>query len=247
MSAEAQLLSRIDMKVDSPLLEIMFDQIPTVMFFAKDLQGRYIAVNSALVEQSGRGSKSRVLGKTSDDLFSVSGPSTMSHDLVVMSTGVAQVDELRMFYSGNGRRQWCLDSKYPVRDGNGSIIGLVGISRILSKPEEKTSSYTRLLKFIKLLESSDHRDLRISLLAEEVKLSMDTLERLCRTVYGMTPKQIMMRTRLERACRMLEMTSDTITDIAIACGYFDHSAFSRQFKVVTKCTPQQFRAAAQRA
>ncbi|MGA9096636.1 MAG: helix-turn-helix domain-containing protein, partial [Pseudomonas alloputida] len=34
-----------------------------------------------------------------------------------------------------------------------------------------------------------------------------------------------------------------ITEVAMRCGYTDHSAFSRQFKQLTGFTPRQYRQA----
>ena len=48
------------------------------------------------------------------------------------------------------------------------------------------------------------------------------------------------KVRLEKATELL--AGDTpITDIALQCGYTDHSAFSRQFKAMTGSTPRDFR------
>ncbi|MCY1313870.1 Virulence regulon transcriptional activator VirF [compost metagenome] len=70
---------------------------------------------------------------------------------------------------------------------------------------------------------------------------MDTLQRLTREVFQLSPKQILMKARIEKACELLESTSNSITDIATECGYSDHSAFSRQFRAALHCTPQQYR------
>ena len=239
------LLRAIEMKVDLALLEQIFDHLPAVLFYVKDREARYLLVNNTLLRQSGRGSKADVIGLTSDDLFGFTGPTTLTQDREVISTGKPVVDVLRLFFSADGHRQWCLSSKFPVADEAGQVVGLVGVSRILSRPDEKHASYKRLLDFLKMLEAPDQQQVRISEIAAAVNLSMDTLERLCREVFSMTPKQIMMRMRLDRACRMLETSADSITDIATECGYSDHSAFSRQFKAATLFTPQQYRAAAQ--
>ena len=48
------------------------------------------------------------------------------------------------------------------------------------------------------------------------------------------------KVRLEKATELL--AGDTpITDIALRCGYTDHSAFGRQFKTMTGSTPRDFR------
>ncbi|SDD51413.1 transcriptional regulator, AraC family [Variovorax sp. CF079] len=238
------LLRAIEMKLDLSLLEKMFDHLPSVLFYVKDREARYLVVNSTLLNHSGCRRKEEVVGLTSDDLFGFTGPTTLTQDREVISTGKPVVDVLRLFFSADGRRQWCLSSKFPLSDKAGQVVGLVGVSRILSRPDEKHASYKRLLDFLKMLEAPDQQNLRISEIAVAVNLSMDMLERLCREVFGMAPKQIMMRMRLDRACRKLENGQDSITDIATECGYSDHSAFSRQFKAATMFTPQQYRTAA---
>lgn len=245
MLDKENLLRAIEMKLDLSLLEKMFDHLPSVLFYVKDREARYLVVNSTLLSHSGCKRKEDVIGLTSDDLFGFTGPTTLTQDREVIATGKPVVDVLRLFFSADGRRQWCLSSKFPLTDNAGKVVGLVGVSRILARPDEKHASYKRLLDFLKMLEAPDQRhNQRISEIAAAVNLSVDTLERLCREVFGMTPKQIMMRMRLDRACRKLESSEDSITDIATECGYADHSAFSRQFKAAILFTPQQYRAAA---
>jgi len=60
--------------------------------------------------------------------------------------------------------------------------------------------------------------------------------------FHVTPKQLLKRKRIDLGCQMLEGTRHSITEIAGACGYADHSAFSRQFKSATQLTPAQYRA-----
>ncbi|MNC78534.1 HTH-type transcriptional activator RhaS [compost metagenome] len=75
---------------------------------------------------------------------------------------------------------------------------------------------------------------------------MDTLQRLTREVFQLTPKQMLMKARIDRACELLENSMTNITDIASECGYSDHSAFSRQFRAALHCTPQEYRASVRR-
>ncbi|MNR40249.1 HTH-type transcriptional regulator ChbR [compost metagenome] len=50
------------------------------------------------------------------------------------------------------------------------------------------------------------------------------------------------KVRLEHAHRLLH-SDMPITDVALLCGYTDHSAFTRQFKALTGFTPRQYRQA----
>lgn len=224
-----------------PLLEQIFDRLPDVMFFVKDSQARYVMVNQAIVEQSGMRSKSRVIGTTADELFPGTGHNTLAQDLSVIQSGKKIIDALRLYFSADGKKQWCLSSKFRMLDRQTGLYGLVGVSRILPRPDEKNSSYKRLLEFIRILELENDQKLLISEVAQSVNLSVDTLERLTKEIFHLTPKQMLIRIRIDKACQLLEETETSITDIATDCGYADHSAFSRQFKAATHYTPQQYR------
>lgn len=224
-----------------PLLEQVFDRLPDVMFFVKDSQARYVMVNQAIVDQAGMRSKQQVIGLTADELFPGTGHNTLAQDMSVINDGKKIVDLLRLYFSADGRKQWCLSSKFQFKDPETGQFGLVGISRILPRPDEKKSSYKRLMDFIRILETDSDQKLLISEVAQSVNLSVDTLERLTKEIFQLTPKQMLIRIRIDKACRLLEESQASITDIAGDCGYADHSAFSRQFKAATHFTPQQYR------
>ncbi len=67
--------------------------------------------------------------------------------------------------------------------------------------------------------------------------SVAQLERHCKRVFQLTPRQMIHKTRLEEGSRLLLETDLPITEIALRCGYTDHSAFSRQFRALTSLSP----------
>jgi uncharacterized membrane protein YqiK len=54
-------------------------------------------------------------------------------------------------------------------------------------------------------------------------------------------KQLITQTRLATASHLLRETDRPVADIAVDCGFYDHSAFTRAFRSVTDLTPSQFR------
>ena len=52
---------------------------------------------------------------------------------------------------------------------------------------------------------------------------------------------MIIKARLDAASKML-VGECSVTEIAIACGYHDHSAFTRQFKATVGMTPSEYRA-----
>lgn len=233
-----ELFKRLDHRPE--LLERVFDCLPDVLYYVKDAKARYLSVNRTLIERSGL-SRDNVIGKTADQLFPVTGASTVTQDLSVIEGNAAVVDRLRLYSTGIGHRYWCLSSKFPIVDDSGRGIGMIGVSRDLPRPDERHHGYRRLLDFLSYLEQHLGQNILVSEAAEEVSISADTLERLTKDVFHLTPKQLLMKLRIDHACKLLETTDNSITNIAASCGYADHSAFTRQFKLATHLTPRQYR------
>lgn len=224
------------------LFEQVFDSLPDVLFYVKDRHGRYLWVNETLVRRSGLGARDAVIGKTADQLFPVSGPSTMTQDLEVIRTKRPTRELLRLYRSAQGERYWCLSSKFPMLDSTRRVAGLVGLSRDLPRPNERHRSYHRLAKFLAYIDSQLDENVRILDAAEQASVSIDTLGRLVYEVFHVTPKQLLMKKRIDKACQLLEETDLSITEVSVACGYADHSAFTRHFKAATHITPVRYRA-----
>lgn len=236
----AQLFRQLDQHPE--LLERVFDCFPDVLYYIKDANARYLSVNQTLINRSGL-SREEVIGKTADQLFPITGSSTNAQDLSIIENKAPVVDRLRLYSSGAGHRYWCLSSKFPIIDSHGEAIGLIGVSRDLPRPDEKHHGYRRLLDYLNYVEQNIGQNILVTEAAQRASISVDTLERLTREVFHLTPKQLLMKLRIDHACKLLETTNNSITDIAANCGYADHSAFTRQFKAATHMTPRQYREA----
>jgi len=66
--------------------EILFDAMPDLVFFVKDLQGRYLVVNQTLVHRCGFKSKQELLGRTPLEVF----PEHLASNYVVQDQLVLQ-------------------------------------------------------------------------------------------------------------------------------------------------------------
>ncbi len=98
--------------------------------FVKDLQGRYLMMNSAGARFLGR-SIEEVIGKDASELFSPeSGRQIMERDRTVLQSGETCTYE-EVGVSGGVARTY-LSTKGPYRDATGQVIGLLGISRDIS-------------------------------------------------------------------------------------------------------------------
>lgn len=99
--------------------------------FVKDLQGRYLMVNSAGAAFAGT-SVPEVLGKTDRDLFNAETAQViMEADRRVIDQGATQTFEERV--TSNGITRMYLSTKGPYRDSHGEIIGLLGVARNITE------------------------------------------------------------------------------------------------------------------
>jgi AraC-like DNA-binding protein len=81
-----------------------------------------------------------------------------------------------------------------------------------------------------------------SALARRAQLAPPRFARLMKRFFGLTPSQFIAKARVAAASRLLRETDHSVAGIALACGFYDHSAFTRTFRAVTGVTPTQFRA-----
>jgi AraC-like DNA-binding protein len=223
-------------------VEDLFDRLPDVVFFAKDREGRYVRANETLVARCGKRHKREILGRTAEELFPRAlGAAYTAQDREVLRTGAPIEDKLELHLYPGGRYGWCLTFKVPLRGPSGTTTGLVGISRDLHRPDERHPEYARLARAVEAIHARFGETVRLAALASRVGLSMDRFERLVKQVFHVTPRQLLVKTRVDAASRLLRETEATVAAIAQACGYADHSAFTRQFRATVGLTPRAFR------
>jgi two-component system, NtrC family, sensor kinase len=109
------------------LLRAVIETIPDHVF-VKDLEGRYVMLNSTTASFLGK-SVEEMIGKDDAELWNPSTARQISQkDLKIMTTGVAETFEEAVVPS-NGQTETKLTTKSPWRDRDGNIIGLIGIAR----------------------------------------------------------------------------------------------------------------------
>lgn len=223
-------------------LEALFDQIPDIVFFVKDEKARYTVVNQTLVDRCGVTAKEDLIGKTVRDIFPPPlGEGYYEQDMEVLSKGTLVKDLLELHLYVRGEAGWCITNKVPVEDEDGKIKGLIGISRDLHMPADEAHGYRELAESIRFIQSHYGESLKVDELARMSALSEYQYEQRMKKVFQMTAGQFVTKTRIEAACALLRSTQKQIVDIAVECGFYDQSAFSRQFKATTGLTPSKYR------
>jgi PAS domain S-box-containing protein len=235
----AELADRVERSAF--LLEV-FDHVPGVVVFVKDADGRYIAVNETLVRRLGLRDRRQVLGRTALDLFPPPlGARYLTQDRAVLRNGHPISDVLELHLYPSGHHGWCLTTKVPVRGANGDVIGLAGTSRDVGPSDPAVAPLDDLAEAVRLIREEFARPLRVDDLAARAGLSPYQFGRRIRELFGLTPTKLLIKTRVDAACRMLVEEARSISEVAQACGYCDQSAFTRQFKAVVGLPPARYR------
>jgi AraC-like DNA-binding protein len=223
------------------LLEPLFDAMPDVVFFVKDHQARYVLVNSTLAARCGFRDKRALIGKTAEQIFPARfGRIYTEQDKAIVRQDSRLVNQLELHLYMGRQPGWCITSKIPLHDRQGRVLGIVGISRDLRAAEKTHPVYQRLAIAVKYIQDNYALPIKLAQLAALIGMSVAQIERYFHKIFHITPRQMLLKARVDAASGML-FGNSSITAIAARCGYNDHSAFTRQFKATVGITPSQYR------
>jgi PAS domain S-box-containing protein len=221
----------------------LFDAVPDTVYFVKDRDGRYTAVNQTLVVRTGRRSRGEIIGHTPEEVFPGElGRRIAEQDRAIMESGRLLAAELELHLYSNGREGWCLTWKSPLRDDAGSVAGLVGMSRDVRLGSDATEENKVFSEVLSHARRHLDQPLRLGDLAERAGLSVFQFDQRIRLLFGMSAGQYVTRLRIDHARERLRHSSAPISEIALECGYGDQTAFTRQFRKIVQLTPQKYRA-----
>jgi PAS domain S-box-containing protein len=134
------------------LLLSIIDTIPDHVY-VKDVEGRFILDNVAHRDMYGPKTEGTTMGRTVFDYYTADEAERFDdddHRVVETGEGIFNLEEVRV--QEDGGEIWIQTTKVPLRDTDGSIIGLVGISADIS---DRKVAEEQLLRFAAQLESSN--------------------------------------------------------------------------------------------
>jgi PAS domain S-box-containing protein len=223
--------------------EALFDALPDVVFFIKDAYGRYVVVNHTLAARCAGGDKTRLIGKKPEEVYPTPlAASYARQDELVLKTGKSIDQQLELHIYPGGKAGWCLTTKHPLRDDQGRITGVAGISRDLNAPSDKASGFAELASALRHMRRHYTESLRIEDIATKAGLSVYQFEQRVQRLFQMSPLQLLHKLRLDEATRLLRETDLPLGEIALQTGWCDQSAFTRHFSRYAGMAPGKFRA-----
>jgi transcriptional regulator GlxA family with amidase domain len=227
----------------------LFDFLDDVLAWVKDRDGRYLWVNRAFLinyaldhpNQNGELSQDQVLGKTDYDLSPAFLADQFRLDDEQALAGNRIINRIERVGEHQGAAGWNVTNKIPVFDAEGKIVGTAGITRPLNKLASRTGtagSFAPALEYIR-----DHYQHPISnqQLAEVSNMSLRAFERQFLASFHLTPQKYLRKLRLRIASRALIYTDESLSDLALNCGFGDQSHFTREFRRQFSRTPRDYR------
>jgi AraC-like DNA-binding protein len=228
--------------IDTRHVELIADLMHDTAFFIKDGLGRYLVVNQSLVERHGLKHKSQMVGRRPCDVCPGDyGRIPTEQDEHVLRTGQPIVERLELFWRRPNVPVWGLTSKLPIRDENGCVTGLIGMSKDLAAPVNRDDVSPEVARVLRYLESAYDDPVSPSTLARKAGMTAARFARIIKRIHGISPMQLITKTRITVGCRLLRDTDASIAQIALDCGFADHSAFTRAFRAVTGMSPSEYR------
>ena len=94
---------------------------------------------------------------------------------------------------------------------------------------------------LRLLLSDSSSSLSIKQIAAHCGLSRSYFERAFKTSLGTPPHRWLVRQRIQRAGEKLEQTNDSVSSIALSCGFTDQSHLTRVFGAAVGSSPAAWR------
>ncbi len=155
-----------------------------------------------------------------------------------VQTGLTIDEEVSLELPGGLRHHH--STLIPVRDDQGRIHRIVGISRDLKGPSTQNPVYQRLASSLAWARQHCTDPISVADWAQHAKLSVAQLERHVLALLQLTPSRWLLSLRLEFALGQLT-SNRTVAQIGIDSGFTDHSAFSRAFRRHIGISPSDYR------
>jgi AraC-like DNA-binding protein len=118
---------------------------------------------------------------------------------------------------------------------------LSAVAELAMERPEVRSARDRVAASVTMLRRDIGRPHRLEELATAAGMSVTHYSALFRRHTGFAPIDFLIRLRVQQACRLLDTTKLSVTEIASRVGYEDAYYFTRSFRRVMSCAPRRYR------
>ena len=125
-----------ELAYERDLLRSLLENIPDRIYF-KDVKSRFLRVSSSMARRLGVEDPTEVLGKTDFDFYPKERAQEFFDDEQrIVLTGQPLINKLERIVDRDGRETWASVTKVPLYNKSGAVVGIIGISRDVSKLKE---------------------------------------------------------------------------------------------------------------
>ncbi len=224
-------------------IEEMFDILPDIYFYIKDHNCRWIMCNKACLRLLNYRNLAEVYGATERDFF----PPKIAEmiqldDCDVITNRRRIINRTELIVDEVGHLTWVSTNKLPLIAKDGSVAGLMGTTRILTRSDSLPTEYQQFRSVIDHIQANVDEKIDIKELARISCLSNSQFRKRFRMHFRLSPQEFILRTRLQAASKILISTDRPIINVALSCGFSDQSYFTKQFSKFFEQSPGRYRA-----
>ena len=223
------------------ILRQMADSMPDVRFNIVDCDNRVVAFNKANCANCNFRDESEIVGRRIEDAFPpILADAYISLYAEVRESGVPVRDRL-CAHGSDRSTELRVTNVFPVRNGEGKIIGTAAFYRPVSNGDITPEWYGALKKAISYIDAHYSEKIPLSTLAATAGMGSSTFRRVFTDRLSISPGEYISTIRINHARKLLTETSLTVEQIAAECGFFDQSHMTKIFKALRRVTPGEYR------
>ncbi len=220
----------------------LFDYIPGVYLFVKNTKSQFTLANNNLLKMLGVKSFKDILGKTDRDFFVRDvADKYIEEDRMVMSQDKPFENRIWLVPDSEGTLAWYLCTKVPLYSKAGEVMGIAGILIDYQSAGSVLKPYTEIADVVQYITKHYHEKIDVEKLAHMAHLSISQFDRKFKKLFHISPLQYVNKVRINAACQMLVRTDENITNVALNCGFYDHSYFTKRFTKTMGISPKEYR------
>ncbi len=223
------------------VLEI-FDALPDILFYVKDADCRWVTCNEASLRFLNFANRADVQGAVEYDFFPQKiADAIRADDLDILRNNRPIINRTELIVDDGGYLVWVSTNKIPLQSADGEVAGLMGTTRLLRRLDDLPDTYRPFHEVMEYIQANIAGPIEITKLAEIAHLSASQFRKRFRQLFRLSPQEFVLRTRLQKAAKLLSATDEPLVKVALSCGFCDQSYFTKQFRAFFAMTPRRYR------
>jgi len=222
----------------------LFQALPDVLFWIKDVEGRFVSVNKAFCLDVSVLNAEEMVGLKDVDIFPPELAEVFQRgDEEVLASREPMWNKSELVPNRTGHVEWRSTSKIPLQSIDGEWIGTAGISRKMGRVDEvrRVGPHSKMATIVDALYEHLGESISVTELAAAASVSVSTLERLFKEHMHTTPRRFIIQVKMSTACDRLMNTEMKINEISRSLGFIEHANFTRAFTKTMGMSPRSYR------